>query len=203
MELKKKRILEISKKLGLSHIGSCLSVLPILEEIYSKKRLQDKVILDNAHAHLAHLVVMDSYRQISVIEATDIEHIEHIIKDYGIHCDRKAECDATGGSLGHGIGIGIGYAIANPDIKVYVIVSDGGMMEGSNWEALRLIHDLNIKNIIIYTNFNGSTALRDLTEDQLFELKDRMERFCGDKIAFRETDNGGGFEGVQGHYKIL
>jgi transketolase N-terminal domain/subunit len=53
----KDRIIQISKKLDLSHIGSNLSCLPVLEAIYKEKKPEDIVILDNAHAHLAHLVV--------------------------------------------------------------------------------------------------------------------------------------------------
>ena len=137
----KDKILEISKKLGLSHIGSCLSVLPILEEIYLKKKPEDKVQLCGAHSHLAHLVVRYDMDKLWVGADDNLIYgkIEDIIKEHGIHCDRKAGCDASGGSLGHGIGISIGYALANPDITVYCIVSDGSMMEGSNWEALRII----------------------------------------------------------------
>lgn len=199
----KERILEISEKLGLSHIGSCISVLPILEEIYAKKKIEDKVVLDNAHAHLAHLIVRQHY---------DYEHkmwdwaegnAEMLIEEYGIHCDRAAGCDASGGSLGHGLGIGIGMALANPNIKVSVIVSDGSMMEGSNWEALRIISDLNIRNIHIYCNFNGYTAV---SKYKFTISKGRVEDYLGDEginIKFYPTKNGEGFEGVEGHYKKL
>src|SRR5437870_3606490 len=101
-------ILELSKKHGLTHIGSCISVLPILEEIYAVKKDGDKVILDNAHAHLAHLVVQGKG--------------ELITRD--IHCNRESGCDALGGSLGHGLGIAIGYALAKPSVTIHVVVSD-------------------------------------------------------------------------------
>ena len=55
----KEKILKISKKLGLTHISSCLSVLPLLEEIYAKKKPTDKVQLCGAHSHLAHLLFID------------------------------------------------------------------------------------------------------------------------------------------------
>lgn len=184
--VKKNKVLNISKKLGLSHIGSCLSVLPILEEIYAKKKPEDKVILDNAHAHLAHLLFIQRF------------NVEKFIK-MDIHCNRKVGCDASGGSLGHGIGIGIGFALANPDITVYVIVSDGSLQEGSDWEALRLKKLLKIDNLKVYANLNGSTALEDIDR---IELGTRLLAFCKD-IEIRHTDNGEGFEGVQGHYKVI
>lgn len=192
------KIIEISKKLGLSHIGSNLSCLPILEEIYAKKRRGDIVILDNAHAHLAHLVV--NPRKIRSEGMIDIDiPAERLIESFGIHCDRQAGCDASGGSLGHGIGIGIGYAVADRKRDVYVIVSDGSMMEGSNWEALRIINKLPLENIEIYTNFNGYSAVEKVNDEFLTR---KMEEFCPG-IEFRYTNNTEEFDGVQGHYKVL
>lgn len=196
----KDRIIEISKKLGLSHIGSNLSCLPILEEIYAKKRRGDIVILDNAHAHLAHLVV--NPRKIRSEGMIDIDiPAERLIESFGIHCDRQAGCDASGGSLGHGIGIGIGYAVADRKRDVYVIVSDGSMMEGSNWEALRIIWDLDIPNIHIHANFNGYTAVVRRDPIDLWDRMKEMSPYVD--MTLWETDNMKEFEGVQGHYKVL
>ena len=183
------KILAVSKNLGMSHIGSNLSCLSVLEEIYKIKKPEDIVILDNGHAHLSHLIVSGK----TVDEATNL------IKKYGIHCDRKADCHASGGSLGHGLGIGIGYALTT-SANVYVIVSDGSMMEGSNWEALRLISDLPVDNLFIYTNFNGYSAV---SEVNYYQLKTRMQQMCGKKIEFRQTDNTIEFAGVDGHYKKI
>src|SRR3990167_607588 len=184
------RILEISKELGLSHIGSCISVLPILEEIYAKKKSEDLVIFDNAHAHLAHLIIKESEGELDFVH---IGTAEDYIKKYGIHCDRKAGCDASGGSLGHGIGISIGFALANPKRAVHCVVSDGSMMEGSNWEALRIINDLQLHQIHIYCNFNGYTAVSEYNTKL---LAIRMGTFTS-HFTIYETDNGEGFSGVQ------
>lgn len=184
---KKTKILAISKKLGLSHIGSCLSVLPVLEEIYSKKKDGDFVLMDNAHAHLAHLLF------------TNPKHAEEMIEKYGIHCDRRAGCDANGGSLGHAGGIAIGLALAHKDKDVYVIFSDGSIQEGSNWEALRIMEELKLKNIKCYFNFNSYTALAKV---DLKKLSSQVLSFCPDALI-KYTDNGGGFEGVGGHYKKI
>ena len=56
MTTEQNRIIEISKKHGLSHISSCLTATPILKEIYEIKKPEDLVVLDNAHAHLTHLL---------------------------------------------------------------------------------------------------------------------------------------------------
>lgn len=186
----KDKILQISKELGLSHIGSNLSCLPILEEIYRKKQPKDLVILDSAHAGLAHLLL---------ITKGNIKLTTQIIKKYGIHCDRKALCDASGGSLSH-TGIGLGYAIANPNLKVYTIISDGSACEGALGESLRIAKLMNIKNWKIHANFNGYTALSKIDIDYW----EQFIKGYGFPVIFHRTSNGlAELEGVKGHYALL
>src|SRR3990167_5142162 len=181
-----KRILEISKKLKLSHVGSCTSVLPILKEIYEKKSLQDKVMLSGAHSHLAHLVVKEKYE--------GLKNIEELIKK-DIHCNRESGCDVSGGSLAHS-GIAIGLALANKDRKVYLIMTDGSLNEGEEWEVFRLKEDLKVDNLIIYCNLNGYTATMEVNR---LDLVDKILAFCPDAhIVF--SKNVKGFDSIEGHY---
>lgn len=199
----KDKILQISKELGLSHIGSNLSCLPILEEIYAKKKPEDKVILDNAHAHLAHLVAREDYWDREYKKGNILTRSEwsakQLIEKYGIHCDKWAGCDASGGSLAH-TGIGLGYAIANPNIKVYTIISDGSACEGSTYEALRIAKLMNIKNWEIHANFNGYTAVSKIDIDYW----EQMIKGFGFPVIFHRTNNGlAELDGVSGHYDKL
>ena len=57
----RERILQISQEKHLSHIGSCLGMAEVLNEIYQLKKPEDIVILDAGHAHLAHLVAREKY----------------------------------------------------------------------------------------------------------------------------------------------
>jgi transketolase N-terminal domain/subunit len=150
--------------------------------------------MDNAHAHLAHLVVTQKYFE----DATGLVRFdpEEKIKKYGIHCDKRAGCDAYGGSLGHALGIAIGWALVNSKRKVYCIVSDGSMMEGSNWEALRIMDALKLDNIHIYCNFNGYSAVAEIDFKTLVQ---RMTAFRKG-IEYRKTDNTKQFDGIKGHY---
>ena len=91
MEIQKltNRILEISRKNDLSHVGSCLSVLPLLIEIYENKAPEDLVVLDGAHSHLAHLVVMEELlREGYELGMGSKFDAEEKLKEFGIHCDR-------------------------------------------------------------------------------------------------------------------
>lgn len=175
------KILKTSQKHKLTHIGSSLSVLPILEEIYAEKGKEDKVLLCGAHSHLAHLIVSG-------------RNPDLISKD--IHCNREVGCDALGGSLGHAGGIAIGMALAGH--KVYLVETDGAMGEGSCWEALRIMGELNL-NIKVYVNANGYSAVAKV--DPYF-LEQRMKLFYKN-VDFRQTDNTEEFAGVAGHYKKI
>lgn len=185
----KKRILEISKIEKLSHIGSCLSVLPILVAIYSDKKPGDKVFLSGAHSHLAHLVVREHFE--------GLKNIEKLIK-LDIHCNKASGCEMNGGSLAHS-GIALGIAVARPEIVVHLIMTDGSLMEGEEWEVMRIKEDWGVKNLKIYCNLNGYTAVSKIDRNK---LASRVRAFCPDaRIIF--TSNGKNFRGVAGHYKTI
>ena len=188
----KKRILEISKKLGLSHIGSCLSVLPILEEIYAKKKRKDIVLMDNGHASLAHYVVLESLGG---------KNAEEMFHKHGVHANRDVENGlyASNGSLGHNGGISIGLSLANRNRICYTIFSDGSIQEGTFYEVCRIRNELKLFNMKCYFNINGFTAVSKIDKDELVK---KIKFLCPD-ANIRLTFNGEGFDGVQGHYKKL
>src|SRR3990167_6685168 len=126
----KRRIIEISYKHHLSHIGSCLTTVDIIKEVYNKKRKDERFILSSGHAHVAHAMVMESLGIIK--DAGDN------IDKYGIHCERAGGCDVSTGSLGQGLSISAGMALADRTKNVYCLISDGECSEGSTWEVMRI-----------------------------------------------------------------
>jgi transketolase len=198
----KRIIIEISYKYGLSHIGSCLTAVDIIEEIYQTKKPYEKFVLSAGHAHLAHLVVMDKYGIFSpTCGDKHTEFIEGIIETHGIHCDRKAGCDVSTGSLGHGLGIALGMAMADPRKDVYCLISDGECAEGSIWEALQIQREQKITNLLVYANINGWGAYKEITEQSgLFE------RLMEYGVSMNFTDNSEYSKWLQSqeaHYKIM
>lgn len=155
-----KRILEISIKHHLSHLGSCFTALPMIYEIYTKKKPTDKFVLSSGHAGLALYVVLEHFYGIDA---------EHLLETHGIHPERDLMnfIDVSTGSLGLGITIATGIALANSNIKVYCVISDGESAEGSIWEALRFIDENQIKNIEIHANVNGWAAYKSVNPDKL------------------------------------
>jgi transketolase len=155
-----KRILEISIKHNLSHLGSCFTALPIIFEIYNKKKPEDKFILSSGHAGLALYVVLEHFHGVDA---------EHLLETYGIHPERDLDqfVEVSTGSLGLGITIAAGIAVSNSNINVYCLISDGECAEGSIWEALRFIDDENLSNVEIHANLNGWAAYKEVNTEKL------------------------------------
>jgi len=166
-----KRIIQISYEQGLSHIGSCLTAVNIIDEIYRQKKSSDKFVLSSGHAHLAHLVVREKYEGYKIGRIHDI------------HCNTKDGCDISTGSLGQGLPIAVGMALAERDKEVYCLISDGECTEGSIWEALRISDEQKLFNLHVYVNANGYGAYRTL---DLELLQARINLF-NLRVIFRKT----------------
>ena len=190
----KKRILEIAYKNKLSHLGSYLSSLSIIEEIYNKKNFKDIFILSSGHAALALYVVLEAYEG---------KNAEELFAKHGGHPHRN-ENDGlycSTGSLGLGITVAVGRALANPKRKVYVLISDGECAEGSIWEALRFIHDQNIKNIEVYVNINGYAAYDKVDPEY---LTNRLLAFLPNiNLRYTSVNQYPFLKGINAHYHII
>ena len=62
--------------------------------------------------------------------------------------------DYASSSLGHGLSVGAGMALANPNRNVYVLIGDGELQEGSMWEALFFIKQHKLKNLTVICDRN-------------------------------------------------
>lgn len=185
------KILTISHKHKLSHLSSCLTASPIIEEIFALKKREEKFILSCGHAGLALYVQLENYGY----------DPEKILDHHGVHPDRCGECglDCSAGSLGHGIGIALGMALADKNKNVYCLISDGECDEGSVWEALRIKRDQNISNLHVYANINGQSAYKTI---KTLELRDRLIHFDVN-CRFTHLDKYPFLNGIDAHYYIL
>ena len=190
----KKRILDIAYKNKLSHLGSYLSAVDIIDKIYSKKHKDDIFILSSGHAALALYVVLEKY------EGKDAEKL---FKLYGGH-PHRAEKDGiycSTGSLGTGITIAVGRAIANSKRKVHVLISDGECAEGSVWESLRFIKEHSVDNIEIHVNINGYAAYDKVDSEY---LTNRLKSFLPNiNLHFTTVNQLPFLKGLNAHYHIM
>src|ERR1700679_1082967 len=140
----RRRLLEVIYREKLSHLGSCLSALDIMVAVYDIKKPDDRFILSNGHAGLALYVVLEKE---GFLDLTSLDGLN-------IHPDRSVERGiyVSTGSLGQGLPIALGMALADPQRDIYCMISDGECAEGSIWEALRISIAQKVKNLKIIVN---------------------------------------------------
>jgi len=190
----KKRILEIAYKNNLSHLGSYFSSVGIIDEIYKEKKKTDIFILSSGHAALALYVVLEKYHDLDA---------EKLFKKHGGH-PHRCESDfiyCSTGSLGMGLTVAVGRALANKDIHIHCLVSDGEAYEGSIWESLRYIEEKNIKNITVHVNVNGYAGYKCVDSRKLVE---RLKTFLPDiQIHYTDVGEYPFLSGLNAHYHIM
>ena len=174
---------------GAAHIGSALSMVEILNTVFKNVDIlkiknndpkRDRVILSKGHATAGLYAVMyhhglleksliDTYFKNGTVLAGHASHhvpfVEH----------------STGG-LGHGLSVGVGVAIGmrskKIDSNVFVILGDGEMQEGSNWEAIMLAGHLKLENLTILIDINNLGQVGKLEDCCTLEpLDKKLESF--------------------------
>jgi len=167
----RKRLAEIIYKAKASHMGSALSVIDLIDSIYSIKSKKDRFVLSNGHAASAYYVVLEKFGYLKDIDLNKL----------GVHPDRnpKMGIDVSTGSLGQGLPIALGMALANPKTNVYCLISDGEAAEGSIWESLRVYQEQVPKNLKIIISVNGWGAYDPISSKN---LEKRLKGFGLDVI---------------------
>ncbi len=187
----RKAILLMNHRANASHSGSALSIVELLTVLYFKylnvhpknpnDTKRDKFILSKGHASTA------LYATLAERGFFPKSYLDKFYVDNGIlpgHVDMEAapglECSA--GSLGHGLSVGLGMAVANKYLKinskVVVMISDGELNEGSIWEPLLLAPHLKLNNLIVIVDYNKIQSFGITNEVLNLEpLNDKLKSF--------------------------
>ncbi len=192
--LKKKITLELLKEMKQSkggHIGGSLSIVDVLTVLYGKQLKHDPknpnwndrdyLILSKGHAGPG------LYAALAVAGFFD-PSVLLTLNEGGTslpsHPDRTKVpgVDMTTGSLGQGSSVAAGIAydlkLNDKDQYVYVIVGDGELNEGQNWEAFQFIAHQNLSNCIVLIDDNKK-QLDGYTEEIIkqFSIEEKMKAF--------------------------
>ena len=187
----RRTIVRQSKRANVGHIGSCLSIADLLAALYGEiLRIpalddpgRDRFILSKGHAALALYGALhaggwlpghrlDEY----CVDGSSLSgHPEHVLD--GV--------ELSTGSLGHGLGVGAGVALAarlqGQGHRVFVLMSDAECNEGSVWEAVMFAAHHRLSNLVAIVDDNGQQALgrtRDVLD--LTPLDERWRAFGWD-----------------------
>ncbi len=173
------KILEMSQKVQALHVGGAFSSVEIVDCIYNMlKKKNDKFILSKGHAGIIQYVLLYNLGILSKKQLNSYCQKDGFL---GVHPDYgKPGIVASTGSLGHGLGIASGIALANRNKNNYfVVMSDGELQEGSIWEAALIIGALKLNNIIVVIDNNdlqSSTRATD-THPNLYPIGNKFHEF--------------------------
>lgn len=189
-----KRLVDIAYELKLSHLSAYFTAVEIIDNIFSIKKKDESFILSQGHAFAALAVVLEKYEGKNALE---------LVRKHGTHPTRCTEdcIDLSTGSLGQGLTVAVGMALADRSKNVYVMTSDGEMTEGSCWEALRIAGEQRLENLRVTVNANGWSAYNKVDTD-LLDL--RMQYFYPSLVVktnmFKYPE---WLQGISGHYSII
>ena len=182
----KKNVLKMAKN-GGCFIGSAFSCIDILAYLYSnifdiekiknRKKDRDILILSKGHAVAALYGVL---AQVGIISKDRLKNYLTVKDDLYWHPNPNIPgIEFHSGSMGHGLSIGIGMAFASKlnkiNNKIFVVVGDGELNEGSIWESVLIANAYNLDNLIVIIDRNFRQA--NLKTEELIPLESVQEKF--------------------------
>ncbi len=177
----RQKILETTVSAQHGHIGGSLSCVEILIALYYEvMRPQDKFILSKGQAAQTIYAILADKDYIKEEELRTFCQIGHRLE--GHPSIRVPGIEVSSGSLGNGLGIGAGWALASKmdkiDRNIYVLMGDGECYEGSVWESAMFAAHHQLDNLIVVIDRNQQCVL-DYTENL-----NKLEPFVDKWIAF-------------------
>jgi len=193
----RRRIIEASFRAGACHIGSALSCVEILIEIFNRMEEGDYFIFSKASGVAAYYAMLVERGVIPEYK------LVYYLKNYPLPSKEVPGVIWSGGSLGHGLPAACGLALADKNRKVYVLISDAELQEGTTWESLLFKNHHELHNLIIYCDWNDCQACGRTHEtlgipiETISEMGIRVVKTIkGQGISFCEDNN-------EWHYRNL
>tara|TARA_Y100000816_G_C26041988_1_gene545804 strand:+ start:102 stop:905 length:804 start_codon:yes stop_codon:yes gene_type:complete len=193
----RKEIFEKFLKTKQGHPGSIFSMMEIVVSLYyggfirfdkNKKNFLDKILVSKGHATSAIYPILRDFGVINKKDWDKWGESKSLLRIFGN--TSIPGVDITSGSLGHCIGSGAGMAVSyknnDQNKKVYVIISEGELYEGSTWEALLFAKHKNLDNLTIIIDIN-SLIILGKTSDCL-NLDPIKDKISGLGIETHEVD---------------
>jgi len=186
----RKKILYYIKKANAGHMGGSLSCVDILNVLYNsvlhvspdiiENPDRDRYVQSKGHSVEALYVVLADR---GFFPESELEKLCRYDSHFVGHPTRKVNgIEHNTGALGHGLSVSVGIALAakmdQRVYKVYTLLGDGEMTEGSNWEAALSASHYKLDNLIAIVDYN-QLQITGLTREvcNTDPLEDKFEAF--------------------------
>lgn len=187
----RKRILDISQTVTALHAAGAFSAMEMVDCIYfglmkkndsiSINNSPDTFLMSKGHSCIVQYVILE---KMGILKEKDINAYCKPEGFLGCHPDYGVPgIEASTGSLGHGMALAVGMAQADRiqkiERKVFIVISDGELQEGSTWEAMMMAANLATNNIICLLDHNGSQSFGHTieTHPKFYPIREKVESF--------------------------
>jgi transketolase len=183
---------------GSGHAGGSSSAADLLTALYFHRLRvrpaepdwpdRDRFVLSKGHANAALGAVL---AQAGFIEDALLDRFYAFESPFGMHPDIKVDgIEMCTGALGHGLAIGMGMALGARmqarDFHTFVMVGDGELHEGSNWEAAMAASHHRLANLTVIVDYNRIAQSGPVAE--LVDVHPLAEKWRAFGWAVREVD---------------
>ena len=195
----RKNVLRLMKAGRMGHIGGALSAADILTALYFKiMRVdpqnpqwpqRDRFVLSAGHKCLALYAIL---AQKGFFDSAILDTYGALCSKLGGHPDmyKVPGVETNTGALGHGLsisgGMAMGLKMDGIDARVYVIMGDGELAEGSNWEAAAAASHHKLDNLLVFVDRNHLQISGPTVDVMSYEPLDQRWRAFG--WGVREID---------------
>jgi transketolase len=166
----RKKLLNFIYRIGMGHLGGELSIVEVAVALYyeymnydpenPKWEDRDRLVLSKGHCSETLFTIFSDMGMYSIDYM--VEHFETLdTAIFGMHSNRKyvPAIEVSAGSLGHGLPIALGLALGAREQKkqwrTFVLVGDGEINEGTNWEAIMAAGHHKLGNLVAIIDKNG------------------------------------------------
>lgn len=185
----RKSIVDMLTSVNSSHLGCGFSIIDILVVLYHS--VLDVERIKNQHPHRDYFILSKGHGASALYAAlASVNLIDPLVLQkyhQGFLAghpmrDISKGIEASTGSLGHGLAMGVGLALAAQQAqspsRVYVLVGDGECQEGSIWEALIMASRFKLNNLTIIVDYNNLQGLDKSDDIMPGTLEEKFKAFC-------------------------
>jgi transketolase len=185
----RRRILDMSQHVSALHIAGAYSCTELVDAIYNEfmrpgvgdGKSPDTFLMSKGHGCMIQYVILEDK---GILSKADLDAYCTPGGILGTHPDYgNPGIEASTGSLGHGLSMVVGMALAERGKKrdgvIYAVLSDGEVQEGSTWEAVLMASSLNLGNIVAFIDNNDFQSLGRTSETHpsFYPLTDKFKAF--------------------------
>ncbi len=206
----RRRILDMSQNVSALHIGGAFSCTEIVDCIYNELmrpgarggKSPDTFLMSKGHGCMIQYVILED---LGILSKADLDAYCTPKGRLGTHPDYgNPGIEASTGSLGHGLSMAVGMALAErgrgTNGIVYTVLSDGEVQEGSTWEAILMASSLRLANLVAFVDNNDFQSLGRTSETHpsFYPLAAKFEAFGWETAEIDGHDPGAIHAAVMG-----